>query len=104
MKLTYTVATGGLALILALPWSAFADRGEASYYSPPTFSDLDFDANGVLDPGEVQGRTPLLGEWDRFDTNSDGLIEQSEFAAFETRQSEEPMTPLEAPLDSGSKR
>ncbi len=90
MKSRLATAAGGVALVLVLPNAALAERGEPSYYAPPTFSDLDIDRNGVLDRAEVQARTPLYGQWGRFDTNSDDMIERSEFAAFEVRPNDSP--------------
>jgi hypothetical protein len=97
MKSICTNVAGGLVLALAMASPALAERGEASYYAPPSFGDLDQDRNGFLDAGEVGGRTPLYGQWERFDTDRDGLIERSEFAAFEVDEAAMP----KAPLDSG---
>jgi hypothetical protein len=83
-SITPSAATASfLAVILAGP--VLAERGEGSYYDAPDFNELDINEDGTLDPGEVQGRTPLYGEWDRFDVNNDDRIERSEFAAFELR-------------------
>lgn len=65
------------------PPTAFAERGEKSYYSPPSFSDLDVNRDGVLDRGEVQGRTPVYGVWNKLDVNNDNVLERSEFSPFE---------------------
>lgn len=96
MKTIYTNVAGGLVLALVLSDPAFAARGEPSYYAPPGFGDLDIDRNGSLDRGEVQGRSPLYGEWESYDTNRDGLIESSEFAVFDVQ--EEPVDQAPAPL------
>jgi hypothetical protein len=69
---------------LLLPLGAQAQRGEGVYYAPPSFEDMDLDTNQMLDPSEVQGRSPLSGQWARFDVNRDGLIDREEFAAFQT--------------------
>lgn len=74
------------ALFLALTAPVSAERGQASWYVPPSFDDLDYDRSGVLEPGEVQGRTPLYGVWERYDSNADGRIDASEFSAFEAVQ------------------
>ena len=34
-------------------------------------------------PGEVHGRSPLAGQWERFDANGNGLIEPQEFDQFQ---------------------
>ncbi len=94
MKSTYRKVAAGLVLALILTQPAVAERGQSSYYAPPSFSDLDAARDGTLDKGEVQGRSPLYGQWDRFDTNRDGLIEPAEFAAFEVQEeSIEPVSP-----------
>jgi hypothetical protein len=79
-----TALTCALVLALAATDSALAERGEDSFYRPPTFGQLDFNADAVLDRGEVQGRSPLAGQWERFDTDRDGKISEAEFAAFES--------------------
>lgn len=96
MKSTCTNVAGGLVLALVLSQPALAARGQDSYYVPPSFSDLDVADIGVLDRGEVQGRSPLYGQWDRFDANRDGLIEPSEFAAFEAQEESINQAPLKA--------
>jgi len=59
------------AIALALPLSAVAERGDAVYYEPPDFEDMDINDNDLLAPAEVQGRSPLAGQWLRFDTDGD---------------------------------
>jgi hypothetical protein len=98
MKPNYTTLAGGLTLALTLAHPALAARGQPSYYVPPSFGDLDEDRNGSLDQGEVQGRSPLYGLWERFDANRDGLIEPSEFAAFESYQASLGQTQPQAAL------
>lgn len=100
MKQLSMKVAGGLVLALVLTQPAMAERGQSSYYAPPSFGDLDADRNGALDPGEVAGRTPLSGQWDRFDADRNGVIEPSEFAAFEVRQDTIEQMPHNVPLDS----
>ena len=98
MKSIYMHAAGGLVLALVLTQPVLAERGQDSYYAPPSFSDLDVTRDAALDKGEVQGRSPLYGQWNRYDTDRDGLIEPAEFAAFEAMdQSLKPWMP-KAPL------
>lgn len=94
MKATYGARAGVLVLASALIGPALAERGEPSYYSRPSFLELDVDADNVLSPGEVQGYTPLYSEWNRMDANGDGVLEPSEFAAFEVVP---PTGPADAP-------
>jgi len=83
-KLAYVV--GGAVLALAAAHPALAARGEPSYYAPPTFGALDQNRDGLLDRGEVQGRTPLYGQFERFDANRDNRIEPIEFAAYRAQE------------------
>jgi hypothetical protein len=73
----------GMAAALVLPFAAEAQRGEDVYYEPAEFDVMDLDENEMLEPGEVQGRSPLAGQWDRFDTDGDGLIDRQEFNDFQ---------------------
>lgn len=73
----------GMTAALLLPLGAQAQRGEDVFYAPPSFEDLDDNNDRILDPGEVQGRSPLSGQWTRFDADNDGLINREEFAAFQ---------------------
>lgn len=78
-----TIIAAGISAALLLPLGAQAQRGEDVHYTPPSFEDLDLNRNGILDPGEVQGRSPLSGQWTRFDADNDGLIDPEEFMAYE---------------------
>ena len=98
MKSIYASVAGSLVLAVAMSHPAFAARGQPSYYVPPTFGDLDLDRNGSLDRGEVQGRSPLYGQWTSYDANRDGLIESSEFAAFEVQETPIGQTSENAPI------
>jgi hypothetical protein len=103
----YAALAGAMVLTMFLSDVALAERGEDSFYRPPTFGDLDFDRNDVLDRGEVQGRSPLSGQWSRFDSNGDGMIEPTEFAAFERYEGPTPTGIPAGPLDRsflGSRR
>ncbi len=91
---TWTALASAIAVMLALSSVVNAQRGEPVYYEPPTFDELDIDNSGTLEPAEVQGRSPLAGQWERFDTNGDGAIDREEFTAF---QAYEGPTPEEIP-------
>jgi len=79
-----------LATTVALPVAVNAERGDPVYYEPADFSQLDTDKNGTLEPGEVQGVSPLAGQWDRFDTDGDGLIDTEEFDVFQAYEGPTP--------------
>jgi hypothetical protein len=95
----YAALAGATVLAMFLSDVAHAQRGEDSFYRPPTFADLDVDRNNILDRGEVQGRSPLSGQWARFDSNSDGKIDQMEFAVFERYEGPTPTGIPTGPLD-----
>jgi hypothetical protein len=81
---------GAVATALAMPLAANAERGDAVYYEPADFPDMDIDNSGTLTPGEVQGRSPLAGQWDRFDMNGDGRIDREEFDEFQVYEGATP--------------
>lgn len=97
MRSIYTKVASGLVIALAMSGPALAARGQPSYYVQPSFGDLDVDRNGSLDRGEVQGRTPLYGQWESYDANRNGLIESSEYAVFEVQETSLDQTPAKAP-------
>jgi hypothetical protein len=99
MKSTFITVAGGLVLASALAAPALAERGKPSYYEPPTFSDLDQNRSGKLDLGEIQGRTPLAGEFRSYDKNDDGRIDRSEFAAFEADETLSGQMPQVTPAE-----
>lgn len=59
--------------------SAFA----AGQEQMPGFSELDQDGNGQLSMQEAEPRDQLVQNWDQYDQNKDGNIDQAEFSAFE---------------------
>lgn len=100
MKSTYLTAATSLALAAALSAPVLtANPGdtEQGVASAPTFSDLDSNRDGYLTEDEARNRIDLLDNWQRADSNQDGQIDRSEFAAFEVDESsktpshEEPM-------------
>jgi hypothetical protein len=104
MQIQYRHAAlaSGLMLALCLPNLATAQRGDPSYFEPPSFADLDLNDNGVLDLGEAEGHTPLAGQWGRFDRNGDDVIDRSEFAAFEAYAGPTPEVVPPAPANAAS--
>lgn len=99
-KQAYAALAGATVLAMFLSGVAYAERGEDSFYRPPTFADLDVDRNNILDRGEVQGRSPLSGQWARFDSNGDGMIDGAEFAVFEQYEGPTPTGVPTGPTDS----
>jgi hypothetical protein len=95
-KKALTILSSRTALVTALAATAAfaiavnAERGDPVYYEPADFAQLDTDRNGTLEPGEVQGVSPLAGQWDRFDTDGDGVIDTDEFAAFQAYEGPTP--------------
>jgi hypothetical protein len=85
-----SLLAAAVAAALAFPIAANAERGEAVYYEPPEFTEMDIDDSGKLEPAEVQGRSPLAGQWDRFDTDGDGLIDPAEFKDFQAYEGPTP--------------
>lgn len=77
-----TAPVTALAATVAFAVTVNAELGDPVYYEPADFAQLDIDKNGTLEPGEVQGVSPLARQRDRFDTGGDGVINTEEFSAF----------------------
>lgn len=85
-----TALAAAVTAALALPLAVNAERGDPVYYEPADCPDMDIDASGTLSPGEVQGRSPLAGQWDRFDMNGDGRIDREELDEFQVYEGATP--------------
>ena len=68
------------ALTLALSVSAEELPGAK------TFKSLDTDGDGFISIIEATGQNDLLRNWVNIDTDANGLVEMSEFSAFESEQ------------------
>lgn len=49
-----------------------------------TFSDYDADRSGYVSQNEAEGNEELINNWSLADENGDGLLDMSEFSAFES--------------------
>lgn len=58
-----------------------------------SFEQLDLDQDGNITKEEAQSAPELSQNWQQYDTNQDGQLDQSEFSAFESRQQTQPMMP-----------
>ena len=76
MKMIHTLA----AVAVMLPLGLSAEESSGS----PTFQQLDKDHDGYVSIVEATGQKELLKQWTSFDKDANGLMEQSEFSAFET--------------------
>ena len=54
------------------------------------YKSWDTDGDGVINAEEAQGSAELTESWKEVDTNNDGVVDESEFSAFETMQTMEP--------------
>lgn len=68
---------GGAAALVLLPGLA----GAADY--PGTFEAIDVDGDGYISAQEAQARPDLQESWAASDANEDGVLDISEFSAFE---------------------
>jgi len=95
MKVIYTLAA--VAVMLPLGLSAEEMQSRAS------FQQLDKDHDGTISVIEATGQTQLLKQWTNVDKNSDGLLEQSEFSAFEAEPGAtfEPVNPESPEIGAG---
>jgi len=76
MKMIHTLAA--VAVMLPLGLSAEEPSGI------PTFQQLDQNHDGYVSIIEATGQNELLKQWTKFDKDANGMMEQSEFSAFET--------------------
>jgi len=76
MKALSTLAAVTIILPLGLSAGDMQDRASA-------FQQLDKDHDGSISVIEATGQIQLLREWGKVDKNSDGVLEQAEFSAFE---------------------
>ncbi len=88
----------------AVCWSALVfaagemGMGESGMTSSPGFTALDADNSGYISQEEAMASDELVQNWSDVDANSDGVIDSSEFAAFEMQQQEGGMPMEEAPM------
>jgi len=47
------------------------------------FSKIDTDQNGAISKKEAAALPTLSKEWDTYDSNTDGMLDEAEFAKFE---------------------
>ncbi len=73
-----------LQLLPGLCLAAFASLVLAEK-SPAGFQTMDKDADGYLNKQEIQQRADLREQFDRIDSNADGMLDIAEFSAFESR-------------------
>lgn len=76
MKLNHTFLIAGL---LCFACSVAADESATT----ERFNKLDQNKDGAISINEATGQLQMLRKWTDIDTNRDGLLEKSEFSAFE---------------------
>jgi len=74
MKILNFVAIGTIAVSFSL---------SAEEVKTSTFSTMDKDGDGYISITEATGNEQLVRDWAKYDLDSDGKIELSEFSAFE---------------------
>jgi Ca2+-binding EF-hand superfamily protein len=89
----YALLTGAAAALLSL--SAAADEGTNN---DKLFKQLDKDGNGVISQQEASANKQLMKEWKKLDKNSDGGLEKSEFARFESAEAYTPVEGEDEPM------
>ena len=96
MKILNFVAIGAIAISFSL---------SAEEVKTSTFSTMDKDGDGYISIVEATGNEELLRDWAKFDLDSDGKIELSEFSAFESKSgSAELFVPAEDPEPGAAPR
>jgi len=50
------------------------------------YSELDVDGDGAITAEEAKGSMELTESWEKIDANADGVVDESEFSAFETME------------------
>ncbi len=78
-----------VAILAAMSGAAFATgtgtEGATQGYDEQSMKlqSVDMNMDGVISEQEAQGNPQLVDRWDELDTNSDGQLDQDEFARFE---------------------
>lgn len=80
MKLNHTFIAAGLLCFTC----GFAVADDSA--TQEQFKKLDTDMNGSISIEEATGQTQMLRNWTDIDKNKDGVLEMSEFSAFEASQ------------------
>ena len=104
MKSTYTAVACGFFLTLALAGPVAADSMSEDAVGAsrgPGFFTLDTDGNGYLSKSEAENRSGLVNKWAQADSNKDGRIDSTEFAAFEITEGSTPSAPAQNSPESG---
>lgn len=58
-------------------------------YAGSTFKTIDADQSGMISKEEAAVLKPLAAKWDSYDSNTDGMLDEAEFAKFEEAPKEE---------------
>ena len=69
----------------------------ASDVLPTTFDEIDADANGVISHTEGNVRPDITNNWAKIDTNEDGKLSITEYAAYEGKNRFAPPEEVEMP-------
>lgn len=89
----YALLAGAAAALLSLSATAAEkmDNGKL-------FNKLDKDGNGVISQQEASANKELMKQWKKLDKNSDGSLEKSEFAGFESAEAYTPVEGEDEPM------
>ena len=75
-------------IMMVLFASAFL-TGAAVAGEKMDYSALDADGDGAITAEEAKGSAELTESWEKVDVNADGVVDESEFSAFETMEPEQ---------------
>jgi len=66
-----------------LLFATFAIAVSSAVYAGETFNQVDTDQDGAISKAEAASVPALTDLWDTYDSNTDGKLDEAEFARFE---------------------
>ncbi len=69
--------------------AVIAIMASSTVYAGSTFKKVDADQSGMISKEEAAVLKPLAEKWDSYDSNTDGMLDEAEFAKFEEAPKEE---------------